>query len=181
MALMTKTEIMAHVAAGEIHETFDHETEGSFDITMMRKLAHAAWTASLQANLKLAGSGQPLVKPDVELRRFHMQGMEAAIRASRVIDETRIMQLDDYSWRNDPALVVEYVTDGTEYQLIIDGTHRILRRSKEGKSTFDAYVFTTNQIIRPDMNKFVQGVKRGYDWGDDVVDGKIIKRVIKRV
>jgi hypothetical protein len=33
-----------------------------------------------------------------------------------------------------------------------------------------------SKIIRPDMTQWQHGTELGIDWGDDVVDGQIVKR-----
>jgi len=156
MSLMTKTQIMQAVAAGRVHETFDHETDGKFDVTAMRALCAKLNWPSL---------------------RVPVSEVVDEIRQSRVIDEARIDELPQASWQNDPALVVIMKdADGNDQHLLIDGTHRILRRHKEGCEIFRAYFVPEFMVIRPDMTQWVRSEERGIDWGDAIEGDKIIKR-----
>jgi hypothetical protein len=155
MNLMTKTQLMDLVAAGKIHESFEHSDEGHFDVTSMRQ-----WAAANKA---------PIVS-------FSLAGMVEPLRAGRVVDEERVANLPLNSVLNDPAMVVVYNEEGQSRHLVIDGTHRILRRAKLGLRTFPAYLIDSIDIIRPDTTKFVRGVDRGLDWGDGVEGDKIVKR-----
>lgn len=153
--LMTKSEIMKLVASGAIHETFDHSTEGKFDVTAMRKAAQESKLPTL---------------------RVRIADVYAAICQDRVIDQARIDELDARSWKADPAMVVVFNEAGQTSHLLIDGIHRILRRHKEGEFLFRAWFIDEANVIRPDMTQWVEGVERGIDWGDKIEDGKIVKR-----
>lgn len=155
MPIMTKTELMALVAAGKIHESFEHSEEGHFDVTAMREWARA--------------HAAPIVS-------FSMEGIIEPLRAGRVVDEERVKTLHLNSVLNDPSMIVTYEKDGVTSHLVIDGTHRILRRHKLGMKNFPAYLIHSDDIIRPDTTQFVRGVDRGIDWGDGVEGDKIIKR-----
>lgn len=154
--LMTKTALMKLVAAGSVHEAFEHSIDGSFDITAMRAWAQTHRVAAVS---------------------FAIGDAVDHLRTDRVVDEQRIAELDENSWRNDPAMVVLFDNeDGSVSHLLIDGTHRILRRHKEGLTDFLCYLIPSANVIRPDNKEWVRGVDRGIDWGDDVVGDKIVKR-----
>lgn len=154
--LMTKTEVMKLVAEGGVHETFDHSTEGKFDVTSMRRYAIKAQLPTLQVRIA---------------------DVYSHILRDRVIDQQRVLDLDENSWKHDPAMVIVFSKgDGTKSHLLIDGVHRILRRHVEGEFLFTAWFIDEASAIRPDMKHWIEGVERGIDWGDKVEDGKIIKR-----
>jgi hypothetical protein len=144
--LMSKTEVMKLVKWGRVHESFEHEHEGRFDITAMRMLP-------------------PQIRGKVYELPIHE--VLAFILINRVLDVQRVRDLDVESWRNDPAIAI---------QMIRDGVHRIMRRHQEGLQTFLCYVIDEKHAIRPDLNEWQPGVERGIDWGDELVDGKIVKR-----
>jgi hypothetical protein len=148
---MTKTEVMALIKQGAVHESFEHETDGIFDVTAMRALTSSEGLQIYDAP----------IAPIIE-----------AILRDRVYDEQRVSELSDHSWKEDPCLAVHY-RDGSD--LLIDGTHRIIRRWREGLSLFPVYILSEAQIIRP-SDEFQRGEERGIDWGDQVVDGKIVRR-----
>lgn len=152
--VMTKTEIMKLIAANRIHESFDHSVEGLFDITEMRQRAKGT---------------VPFTVPIHSVLSF--------ILTDRVFEMQRVFDLDEDSWKNDPAMCVVYDRGGFTEHLLVDGIHRIMRRHHEGLEDFQCYLVNEKDIIRPDMSKWQQGVERGFDWGSEVVvDGKIVKR-----
>lgn len=152
--LMTKTEIMKLIAKSQIHESFDHSIEGRFDITEMRQRAKGTFVFDVPIDSVLA-----------------------FIRANRVFETQRIFDLDENSWKNDPAMCVVYHRGGSDEHLLIDGVHRIMRRHHEGLKDFQCYFVDEKDIVRPDTSQWQEGVKRGFDWGAEVVvDGKIVKR-----
>jgi hypothetical protein len=153
--IMSKTEVMKLVSWGRVHESFEHEHEGRFDVTAIRMLS-------------------PQIKGEVHELPIH--DVLAFILINRVLDVQRVRDLDAESWRNDPAIAIQMVRDGITEHLLIDGVHRIMRRHQEGLQTFRCYVIDEKHAIRPDLNKWQPGVERGIDWGDAVVDGKIVKR-----
>lgn len=148
---MTKTEIMALVKEGTVHESFEHETDGMFDVTAMRTMCIVSGLQVFQCPIA------PIID---------------AIFRDRVFDEARVSELPYYSWQTDPALVIQY--DNGE-NLLIDGTHRIIRRHREGLLFCLAYLIPEADIIRPSA-EFQRGEERGIDWGDQIVDGKIVRR-----
>lgn len=146
----TKTEIMTQVCLGTAHECFEHSEEGWFDITRMRKWAR-----------------QHCAIVNVELVAFVHH-----IASTRVFEEERINTLTMEEWANDPVLFVVYENgpNGVEH-LMIDGHHRAMRAFREGAETVRAYMVPEHAITRPP-----KGFQHGPDWGDDLVDGKIVKR-----
>lgn len=155
MTLMTKTQMMNLVAQGRVHESFEHSIEGLFDVTAMRLNCQ---------DLK------------IEPFRIEIKDVLDFIRESRVIDQARIMELPDAAWRNDPAMCVVYRRGDEVEHMLIDGVHRILRRHKEGFTQFYCWFVEERDIVRPNLEDWQRGVERGIDWGDVIVDGKIVKR-----
>jgi hypothetical protein len=156
MGLLTKTEVMKLVVQHKLHETFEHSTEGRFDVTAMRVYAQS---------MKLP------------TQRVRIMDVLSDLRTQRVISQERILQLDMWSWLHDPAMVIVYQdSTGKPAHLLVDGTHRILRRHQERCTFFSAWFIDIKDAIRPDMQQWVPAVERGIDWGDAVVDGKIVKR-----
>lgn len=146
---------MSLVASNDVHECFEHTVDGLFDITEMRRFASTH---------------------QVPVLSFHISAVIAHIEEERVIDAQRVLELPEESWKFDPAMLVIYEREDGAQHLLVDGTHRILRRHREGLKTFTAYTFAEQDIIRPDMAKWKRGCERGIDWGDAVVDGRIVKR-----
>lgn len=158
MTLLTKSQIMEYVISGRARETFDDSIEGKFDVTSMRELA---------AKLRMP------------TKTFPMSGIAEYLTNQRVIDQARVRELQNESFLYDPVLVVEYpATDstGAPSHLLIDGAHRLSRRWRNRFSTFQAYVFTPDQIIRPDMTNHRSGEELGIDWGGKLDGDKIINR-----
>lgn len=155
MSLMSKTELMKMVVEGKVHESFEHSVDGIFDVTAMREQA---------------------VKNKAPIVTFTIADVVDHVRADRVVDEERIGNLPEASWRSDPAMVVLFDQGDNVYHLLIDGSHRILRRHREGLFNFPCYLIPSSEIIRPDPEQWVRGEERGLVWGDAIVDGKIVKR-----
>jgi len=155
---MSKTEVMELVRWGSVHESFEHEYEGRFDITAMRM-----WAPNIKG----------------EVYQLPIDQVLTFILLNRVIDVQRVRDLDEESWRNDPAMAVQMVRDGVTEHLLIDGVHRIMRRHQEGLQTFLCHVIDEKHVVRPDLKEWQPGVERGIDWGDDVVGGKIVPRSTK--
>jgi len=140
---------MCRIIAGECREAFSHSTYGDFDITALREYARNH--LELLCNVDLA--------PIVEF-----------VLKSRVYDESRVSELSAASWQFDPGLLLQ-LDDGTH--LFIDGTHRAIRRMREGLDSMALYMipFNTAPRLLPDWIKDPK-----VDWGDDIVDGEIVKR-----
>lgn len=158
MQLIAKEKLMKLVAAGHLHETFEHSVEGHFDITAMR-----AWAA---ANCQILHANVAMV-------------LEHA-KTSRVWEQERVDSMDARSYTYDPALFVQYIRPEGETHLMIDGVHRLIRRAQEGQENFPFYLIPEANIIRPDLTLFARTDEIfGVDWGDDLVNGEIIKRGAK--
>lgn len=144
---VTKTSLMLAVARGEQRECFEHEELGWFDVTAMRVAA--------------ATKG--------ELVQIAMDQVHPFVQANRVHEPQRVIDLDDYSWRHDPILYVrlyEPPPAATTY-LLIDGTHRVLRRHMEDMPTVNAIILEERDIIRPDWSKMGTTMEMfNIDWGD---------------
>jgi hypothetical protein len=157
MDVVKKSELMAAVAQGRLHEAFEHSELGWFDVTAMRDWA----------------------KRHAEVIDVDINCAVDFIRESRVVEMTRVHELPTESWQNDPAMYVCIVgtpPEPTTY-LLIDGSHRIMRRHIEGLSTFKAYIVEQKDVIRVDSTKFGRTTDIfGIDWGDPVVNGKIVRR-----
>lgn len=151
MAIMSKKEIMDFVIAGKAREVFEHSDEGRFDVTAMREFAKKNVIA---------------VMVPVELTA-------PILKTIRVIDWDRVNSLDLYTCMTDPAMAVILDRPGVEIEhLMIDGIHRCLRLEKEGVKHQPVWMLEEKHVIRPDMNLMM----KVHDWGDIMVDGKIVKR-----
>lgn len=155
LPVVSKTKIMQLVFDGICHECFSHSTEGLFDVTLMREFA-------LQNPTKVDRWKAPL-----NLFLDHL-------RENYVFEGARVAELSEVSWQSDPGLIVLFsAPDDLDTTLIIDGVHRAMRREAEGQEDMEFFVFDESQIIRPAPG-FVENPFA--DWGDKVVDGKIVKR-----
>ncbi len=162
-SVLSKTALMAGVAGGYLNECFEHSEMGRFDITAMRR--HPEASGSLVT---------------LSLERF-----VGHIREGRVIEEARMKELSDESWRYDPGIMLrldETSVDenGNEMPtlLMVDGHHRALRRWSEGCATMEIWVIPIERAIRPDPATVLScGPLTELDWGDAVIlDGKIVPR-----
>jgi hypothetical protein len=160
MKLYSKCTLMSAVIKGIMIESFEHSVDGHFNITAMRKFA---------------------VDNKIEISTFYLNvDVVNTLVNSRVVDQSRIMALSDSSWQFDPGLIVEHPPENqgdNPMHTVIDGAHRIIRRAIEKCDSFDCYVFTPAQIIRPDFTVLRDSKELGIDWGDEVVGDKIVKRV----
>lgn len=151
---MTKSEIMARIIMGNGHETFTHSIEGHFDVTLMR-------------NKAIAEKREPVLVP-VALLVDHLRTnyVHEAARVRHFVE--KFTQTPDLY---DPAMFVSY-QDGTS--LLVDGVHRVLAADYLRMEHYIFWRFTEDEIIRPDFN--LMGFNPERDWGDALVDGKIVKR-----
>jgi len=124
---MKKSDISPLIDGGMIHEVFEHSIYGMFDITSMRKKC-------------LADKKDILTSPIEE-------DLKEILLHERVYDVTRVMELTSAQYLFDPALVL-YVDGGN---VLLDGTHRILRRVLERYDTFSYWLITETEIIRPSI------------------------------
>lgn len=150
--LMSKTAHMKLISSGRTHECFNHSEQGLIDVTVLRE------------QCKAGKFGAPY---DIGLDQ-----VIPFIHEHRVFELDRVKELDEESWRNDPGIfVILYERCGISH-MMIDGTHRALRRRLEGLDGMLFYMVHQEHIVRPEPG-FVQLT----DWGDEVLkDGKIVKR-----
>lgn len=151
---MKKSQLMALVATGRMHEAFTHTIYGTFDVTVMREATKS-------------GVAERVLVPLYEINPF--------IRTTRVTEPERIAELRAESWEDDPGLGFD-TPDGF---LMLDGHHRALRREMEGKTHMYMWRFPYELMAafkpRPgyvDPSK----LDERFDWGDKIVDGKIVRR-----
>lgn len=142
---------MAHVIAGRARESFEHSIIGQFDVTATREVAKA--------------HGKFIIVPFSDFLDY--------CRENHVWEPERVAALDTISWRHDPGIMLWDTTNGQVEHTMIDGIHRALRREREGLTEMVFWELPVAQAIRPG---FGWGMKPGYDWGDAVVDGKIVRR-----
>lgn len=150
---MKKSELMALVATGRVQEAFTHTIYGTFNITQMREATKDGIAERVSVAL-------------YEINPY--------IRTSRVTEPERIHGLTTEQWRDDPGLGFD-TPDGF---LMLDGHHRALRREMEGKTHMDLWRFPYELMgaFAPAPG-WVDPAKldRRFDWGDPIVDGKIIR------
>lgn len=149
MGLLTKTQLMHWIAEGMGHEAFSHDELGNLDITLMR--------------FKTVDIGMiPMV--------VDLKSLCDNIRQWRVYEWDRVLELDDFSWRRDPGILVRV---GNGNHVLVDGSHRALRREMEGEVDMLMWEFTRETVVKQGKD---WTENHGVDWGDAIVDGKIVKR-----
>ena len=151
--ILTKAQLMDLVIRGGQRECFTHSEAGTFDVTAMRQAA-----------------------PQIgEIQEIPLSNLLEFIAQSRVVDRDRVLSLPEESWRSDPGIFVvhEYDAAGVPTVTMIDGHHRAMRRALEGMETMQLWFIPIEKAIRPApgwvTNPYV-------DWGDPIVDGKIIRK-----
>jgi hypothetical protein len=163
--MTTKDEMHRLVVAGIANETFQHETLGHFDITMMRRAIE-------------------LVKDRLTVYscNFDQLGMVDGIEADgytyltqhREIDRERVKNLTDEQIE-EPLIILDCPagTNGTgRSDLLVDGIHRLVARKERGKEGFSFYRLPLEHAPRIDDSKvgvdFVQ-----LQWGEkDLIPGQ---------
>lgn len=139
-----KSDLVAMVACGLAHESFEHSECGIFDITVLREVMPV---------LLMVDAVQKIRVPLDQICDF--------IRACRDYEEDRIRELGPESL-DDPGICLK-MPDGTD--LLIDGTHRALRRERDGEQEMKFFSIPyeiANAIARP-----TQSYRRlGAEWGD---------------
>lgn len=152
--LMSKSALMALVARGHANECFEHADAGRFDVTAMRKAA-------------------PFLG---ELICVSLTDIVPHIRSERVTEDARVRELGPISWQDDPGLAVygHFGKSDVVEHLIIDGHHRALRRMREGLKDMMIWQIPIERALRPNDALFAK--RPGYDWGDELRDGKIFRR-----
>lgn len=150
--MMTKTELAIRIAAGLGRESFEHSTEGTFDITALRAVAVERgdlWTVSL---------GQ--IVPH--------------IHTNREVCLERVKSLPDESWKSDPVIFLVIERGGETSHLMVDGHHRALRRHQEGLTDVAAYMVPIELAPRPQRG---WGRHAAFNWGEkEVVGDKLVPR-----
>lgn len=158
MEQVSKTRLMNYVIAGRMRECFSHSDQGEFDVTAQR--AWCEQNALDEAKCQVINVGLEQIIP--------------WLAEHRVVEDQRAAELPETSWLLDPGIFIHYVDieAGTESHLMIDGHHRALRRHREGKDNMLFYLVPSKFIIRPSKDWIPNP---WFDWGDKMVDGKIIK------
>jgi hypothetical protein len=157
--IVNKTLLMQHIIAGGGHECFEHSIDGWFDVTLMR-----AWA-----------------KHNVAPIQITLEQIVPHVKASRVWEEQRVLDLTEREARTDPALLVEYIRDGSAVHTYIDGTHRAIKLERLGATHQLCYIVPEAAIIRPDFAQMGPAKDvHGMDWGDDFIDGAIVRRIALR-
>ena len=150
--VITKTELMQLVIDGKNEEVFEDTEMGMFAVTRMRKFAFEN-------------------QNKVKFILVDLPSLVEAIKKFRVYEEERINTLNENSWRNDPGILILHPGPPVAHT-IIDGTHRALRRFKEGCKDMLFWAFDPSQAIIPLIY-----VESQYDWGDEIIEnGEIVKR-----
>lgn len=146
MIVTTKADCMQRVIDGYGFECFEHEIEGWFNIT--------------EARLLVACNAIPHEIVEVELDCFIHQAKQ-----SRVWEPERVKQMPI---NDDPGLFV-HCDDGTH--MMADGIHRALSRHAAGLKLMK-FAFIPMRFMPRPRKDFAMT----HDWGDDLKNGKIIKR-----
>lgn len=150
--MMTKSQTMELTKMGLSRECFDHDTWGQFDVTAMRARAKELGT--------------------LEVVPLHL--ILDHIKRHRVTEHARVMDLKDHEWKDDPGIIIFATENGVLWHATIDGHHRALRREHEGKDTMLFWMIPIEKALRPAEG---WGTVPGLEWGDPIVDGKIVKKV----
>lgn len=149
--LMSKTEITALVKSGRTHECFTHSIVGTFDVSLMNKVApflYERFNSDITADLI------------------------ANIKASRDWEQERVNSLT-LGETLQPTLWILDTSDNTH--ILIDGTHRLIASLERFKFTaFKGYMATLATAIRPGSNTYINPA---HDWGRMAVkNGKLYNR-----
>lgn len=131
LPVFTKTQVMQAIARGVAEETFTHESGLVFNVTAMRKLAISEKRVVRQTHLTAS-----LVR---------------LIYQNRDVDDARVDTLSHMDMLTDPSMFVLFPYGE---HLLIDGTHRILRRRKEGLTMLPMWLFNLDEaiLVKPDDN-----------------------------
>lgn len=153
MDIVSKNQLMSLVASGRCHECFEHSEIGLFDITDMRARASELG----------------------ELAVLSLEDITPFVVENRVIDDGRVKDLSETSWKNDPGIMIVLKRDsaGVPTVVMVDGHHRSIRRYIEGLVDMQMWMIPIEKALRPSEG----WVKNPYiDWGDQIIDGKIVPR-----
>ena len=152
--VVTKSSLMALIARGVAREAYHDTVHGWFDVSAMR--------------LRAAELGE-LVEVPLEI-------VMPVVMNQRVAEPQRVMELKDESWRDDPGMFIlfDFDENGIPNAMMIDGSHRATRRMIEGEQFMKFWFIPIEKALRPPPG-FMSTTEVGIDWGDPVVDGKIIR------
>jgi hypothetical protein len=141
---LTKSQFSVLIASGRCLETcllkpFDGSPEIVFNVTAMRKMFE---------------------RGRYKIKKYAIT--DAVIKAAsynREVDPIRVVELTENQWKNDPAILVVWETKINDENKtvfvqaeIIDGSHRIMRRSVEKLDFFIAYEVPIAKAITIDPN-----------------------------
>ena len=152
MKLISKSELMSRVIQGHARECFEHSEQGIFDITAMREWAKMN------------------TKPVWVL----LSDINPFIRTNRVTELERVNNLPRESWESDPGMFILIGSPPDETHVMVDGHHRALRREMQGEKRMLCYVVPIAEAKRPQPGWY-KDIR--VNWGDDIVNGAIVKRV----
>jgi len=141
---------MHYVEVGLLQEVFQHSVMGIFDISGMR--------------IAIAKGSIPHQRVQVD-----MSSLLGHTMANRDICMDRVNELSNESWLFDPGIIL-HCKDGTH--CLIDGSHRLIRRAQEGRTTMNFFMVEEMDALRPDLNNYIDA----FDWGKELKDGKLIPR-----
>lgn len=154
--LLTKAQIMQRVAEGLALECHENSKHGWFNITGMRSQA-------------LLERREPVL---VELEQG---GLLEWLRTQCVHDKARVAEfmakMSFNPMEQDPAIIIHWPED--DGYLMVDGVHRVLAAHALGMKHYPYWLFDHSEILRPPPG---YGMNPEYEWGDDLVDGQIVKR-----
>lgn len=153
----TKSMVMQAVVAGVGFETFEFNPPGQppimYNVTLLRKMLQAGMAGAEVCEVDMA-----LIIP------FLLE--------NRVWEQARVDELTAEQWRDDPAIALISGEGDEAEHCFIDGIHRLVRRHKEGEKM--ARFWQVPQELAPIVT-LDSGMHRGPDWGDPIVDGKIVR------
>lgn len=138
---MTKAELMQLVALGLVRESFSHLNEGREDVYIVSDMRRRM----------IEEKREPVMFcfPEEDTKQFLSD-----IRRDRDIEQARVE--DESLDINDPGIIVEFPATATQgpQHLIVDGTHRILRRLEVlGMRNFPMWVIPRHEAIMADASK----------------------------
>lgn len=140
---MTKDQHAAIVAAGGARECFDHDLYGRFDVTAMRMAVDT-------------GVAEKIMVPIYAFIDY--------VKEKRIACPDRVNNLTEAQWRGDPGLGFD-TPDGF---FMVDGTHRSLRREKEGCTHMEFWRFPYELMSAfqplPGMVDLAK-IDSRFDWG----------------
>lgn len=130
--VLTKSQMMAKIAASQMPETFHHSVHGVFDVSRMRGVAMEQSKPALMAKCS--------------------EDLIEWLYENHNVDEKRITELTKAQIVL-PCLTVEFAD---ESDLLIDGVHRIIAGwVRYGFETFKFYRFQEREVIRPTPGMYI--------------------------